>query len=144
MYNTFHLCKELLKLTLKKSIPSFKLEDFIETASTTPMSSVPIQFLIYVLPAPSCSTPPYIIPLTGCLEAQVNVSVNYTLHVMNYCNRTRTVVTDLITTVGIPGMKVSNLTNSTTNTSLVSVTLTWIPQSSQIGSQQFCAIAYNK
>ena len=108
------------------------------------MSSVPIQFLIYVLPAPTCSIPPYIIPLTGCLEVQVNVSVNYTLHVMNYCNRTRVVVTDLITTVSITGMTVSNLINSTTNTSLVSAILTWIPQSSQIGPQQLCVIAYNK
>ena len=108
------------------------------------MSSVPIQFLIYVIPPPSCSILPLIIPLTGCLEVQVNVSVNYTLYVMNYCNRTRTIVTDLVVTVGITGMTVGSLTNSTTNTSLVSVTLSWTPQSSQIGPQQFCAAAYNK
>lgn len=105
------------------------------------MSSVSVTFLIYV-PSPNCSQAPVIIPLTGCLEVQVNVSVTFTLYTMNYCNRTKVVITDLIATVNINGMSVSSLTNSTTNTSLAYVTLTWTPQSNQIGSQQFCAVAY--
>jgi hypothetical protein len=108
------------------------------------MSSVPVQFLIYVLPTNTCTLAPDIIPLTGCLEVQVNVPVNFTLYIMNYCNRTEAMVTNFISTVTINGMSVSNLTNSTTNASLAYVTLTWTPQTSQIGSQQYCAVAYTK
>ena len=108
------------------------------------MSSVVVQFLIYVLPAPNCSQASVIIPLTGCLEIEVNVPVTFTLFAMNYCNRTRTIITDLIPTVGINGMNVSGLSNSSTNTSLVFITLTWIPQSNQIKLQEFCAVAYTK
>ncbi len=108
------------------------------------MSSVPAQFLIYVLPTPSCTQAPFIIPLTGCLEVQVNVSVTFTLYIMNFCNKTIATIVDLLPTVSITGMSVSNLVNSTTNTSLVYVTLRWTPQTNQIGSQQFCAIAYTR
>ncbi len=107
------------------------------------MSSVSIQFLIYVI-TPNCSQAPVFIPLTGCLDVQVNVPVTFTLYVMNYCNRTVSITTSLLPTVSITGMTVSNLVNSTTNTSLVYVTLTWTPQASQIGSQQFCAVAYTR
>ena len=108
------------------------------------MSSVVVQFLIYVLPAPNCSIAPVIISLTGCLEVEVNVPVTFTLFAMNYCNRTRTIITDLIPTVDTNGMNVSNLANSSTNTSLVFVTLTWSPQLNQIGPQEFCAVAYTR
>jgi hypothetical protein len=108
------------------------------------MSSVPLQFLINVLSAPSCPQAPVIIPLTGCLQVQVNVSVTFTLYAMNYCNRTKVAIVALLSTVSITGMSVSSLVNSTTNTSLVYVTLTWTPTIGQIGSQQFCAVAYTR
>jgi hypothetical protein len=107
------------------------------------MSSVPVQFLIYVL-TPNCLQAPVVIPLTGCLEAQVNVPVTFTLYAMNYCNRTVSIITNILPTVSINGMTVSNLVNSTTNTSLAYVTLTWTPQASQIGSQEFCVVAYTR
>jgi len=107
------------------------------------MSSVSIQFLILVI-TPNCSQAPVVIPLTGCLDVQVNVPVTFTLYAMNYCNRTVSIITSLLPTVSIDGMTVSNLVNSTTNTSLVYVTLTWTPQSNQIGSQEFCAAAYTR
>jgi hypothetical protein len=108
------------------------------------MSSVPVQFLIYVLPTPECPEPPMILPLTDCLEVQVNVSVTFTLYIMDFCNDTISTITDLIPATNINGMQLSNLTNSTTNTSLAYVTLTWTPETDQIGSQQFCAVAYTK
>ncbi|CAF3555262.1 unnamed protein product [Rotaria sp. Silwood1] len=121
---------------------ALQVEDFINTTSTKPMSSVAIQFLIYVLATPTCTQAPVILPLTDCLEIQVNVAVNFTLYAMNYCNRTKVIITDLISTVSITGLSASNLVNSTTNTSLVYVTFTWTPQINQIGSQQFCTLAY--
>lgn len=104
------------------------------------MSSVPVQFLINVLSTPQCSEVPVILPLTGCLEVQVNISINITLYVLNLCNTTTTIITDLIPTVSINGMQISSLINSTTNTSLVYLILTWTPQLNQIGSEQFCAL----
>jgi hypothetical protein len=108
------------------------------------MSSVPVQFLIYVMTNLSCTELPVFLPLTNCFEVQVGTPVNLTLYVMNQCNRTKTIITDIIDTVSINGMQLGNLTNSTTNVSLSYVTLNWTPQTNQIGSQQFCAIAYTK
>ncbi|CAF3203474.1 unnamed protein product, partial [Rotaria sp. Silwood2] len=128
--------------SIKIYVSDVNIEDFINTTSNQPMSSVPVQFLIYVLPTPYCSQAPQILPLTGCFEVQVNVSVNFTLYTMNFCNRTKVTITDIIFTVDISGMQASSLVNSTTNTSLAYVTLNWTPQTNQIGSQQFCAVAY--
>lgn len=108
------------------------------------MSSTAIQFLIQVLPTPQCSLLPTILPFSSCLDVQVGRLVNVTLFIMNSCNRSRTIVTDVSITMAIPGMNNSRLFNSTTNTSLSFITLNWIPQTGQIGSQEFCAIAYTK
>ncbi|CAF4312553.1 unnamed protein product, partial [Adineta steineri] len=37
------------------------VEDFITPTSTTPLSSVPVQFLVHVVAAPTCTTPPEIV-----------------------------------------------------------------------------------
>lgn len=108
------------------------------------MSSVPVQFLVYVMANLSCTQLPVFLPLTNCTEVQVGTPVVLNLYVMNQCNRTKTVITDIIDTVSINGMQISNLTNSTTNVSLSYVTLNWAPLINQIGSQQFCATAYTK
>ncbi|CAF5073557.1 unnamed protein product, partial [Rotaria sp. Silwood1] len=47
---------------------AIQVEDFIDGTSTTPLSSVPVQFLIYVQAQPACSKEPVIIPLDRCLE----------------------------------------------------------------------------
>ncbi len=106
------------------------------------MSSVPVQFLIYVVANTSCSEVPVILPLTNCLEVQVGIPISFTLYVMNECDPTTTAVTDIFVSMDITGMTVSTLYNSTTNASLSYTILQWTPASNQIGSQQFCAIAY--
>jgi hypothetical protein len=111
--------------------------------STVPMSSVPVQFLIYVLPTPTCSILPVILPLKGCLEVEVGVTMNFTLFIMNLCNSTVT-ITDIIISQEISGMTAGSLSNSTTNNSLSYILLTWTPQANQIGSQELCVYAYNK
>ncbi|CAF4031093.1 unnamed protein product [Rotaria sordida] len=121
---------------------ALQIEDFLNTTSTTAMSSVPVQFLINVLPLPSCSALPVILPLTDCLVVQPNISVNFTLYAINYCNTTQTIIADISLTKQISGMNNSGLFNSSTNESLSYITLTWTPTSNQIGLQQFCAIAY--
>jgi hypothetical protein len=108
------------------------------------MSSVPVQFLIYVLPQPTCSNAPIIISLTDCLEVTVGVTNTFNLSVLNLCDPNIINITDIIVSQGITGMQMNNLTSSSINASLVYGTFTWTPQTNQIGSQQLCMIAYTK
>ncbi len=108
------------------------------------MSSVPVQFLIYVMPEPACSTSPIIIPLSDCLEVTVGVTKTFNLTVFNVCGSNTTNITAIIMSQGISGMQVGNVTQSSTNSSLSYVTFTWTPQASQNGSQELCLIAYTK
>jgi hypothetical protein len=121
-----------------------KVEDFINETSTTPMSSVPLQFLIYVMPEPTCSLSPIIMPLTDCLELTVGVSTTFTLFVMNLCDPNVAEIADIIVSQGITGMQMDNITSSSTNASLVYATFTWTPQVNQMGPQQLCTIAYTE
>jgi hypothetical protein len=119
------------------------VEDFINDTSLVAMSSVPVQFLIYVLPTPTCSVLPLILPLTSCLQVETGVPINITLYAVNLCDSTVS-ITDIIVAKGITGMVASNVLNSTTNSSLVYVIYTWTPQTNQIGSQELCTIAFNR
>ncbi len=94
------------------------------------------------MPEPTCSNAPIVLPLSDCLEVTVGVTKTFNLLVLNMCGVNTTNVTAIIVSQGITGMLVSNLTQSTTNASLSYVTLMWTPQSSQIGSQELCIIAY--
>ena len=121
-----------------------QVEDFIDSTSTTPMSSVPVQFLIYVMPEPTCAQSPLFIPIQDCLEVTVGVSISFNISVVNLCNPNITDIADIIVSSENIGVQVSNLTNSLINASLVFVTLTWTPQANQIGEQQFCLVAYTE
>ena len=108
------------------------------------MSSVPVQFLIYVLPQPACSRAPLVLPIDGCLEVQVGVTRTFRLYAMNLCNRTIATLTDIVISDGIAGMTLSGFTNVSTNLSLSYVTLRWRPQANQVGFQEMCAIAFTR
>ncbi|CAF4550320.1 unnamed protein product [Rotaria sp. Silwood1] len=121
---------------------AIQVEDFIDNTSTTPMSSVPVQFLIYVQPQPACSNRPIIFPLNRCLEVQVGISISFNLSAMNLCNSSVVKLADIIVSSGITGMTRGNLTNLSTNSSVSYVKFTWTPQINQVGSQQLCTIAF--
>lgn len=106
------------------------------------MSSVPVQILVYVRPSPACSIAPIIFPLSGCLEVQVGVLFSFNISVMNLCDPSVANLTDLIVSAPITGMTRTNLTKSSTNSSVYYVVFTWTPQISQIGSQDLCATAF--
>ena len=108
------------------------------------MSSVPVQFLIYVLPQPTCSIKPIIFPLSGCLEVQVGVSLSFNISAMNLCNPNVSTLSSIIVSSGITGMTNGYLTNSTTNSSISYITFMWTPQPNQVGSQQLCTVAYTR
>ncbi|CAF3806571.1 unnamed protein product [Rotaria sordida] len=121
---------------------AIQVEDFIDTTSMTPMSSVPVQFLIYVQSQPACSIEPIIFPLDRCLEVQVGVSISFNLSAMNLCNASVATLTGIIVSSGITGMNRGNLTRSSTNSSIYYVLFTWTPQTNQVGLQELCTIAY--
>jgi len=98
------------------------------------MSSIPVQFLIYVLPDPTCSQLPIILPLSGCLEVEVGVLVSFNLSAENLCNPSVATLSDIVVSSGITGMTKSNLTSWPSNSSFSYVTFTWMPQESQVGS----------
>ena len=108
------------------------------------MSSVPVQFLIYVLAEPSCPDPPTIIPLSDCLEVTVGVQKSFELYVMNPCDSNVSKIVDIIVSNPIDGMDNGNLTDSPTNDSLSYIPYTWTPRTDQIGQHQICATAYTK
>ena len=106
------------------------------------MSSIPVQFLIYVMPEPTCQYQPIIQPLTGCLEVAVNVTKTFNLTIINQCDPSTVDIADLIFSKEIDGMTKTNLTTSSNNASVSYVQFTWTPQPDQIGEQQLCTIAY--
>lgn len=108
------------------------------------MSSVPVQFLIYVLPLPNCTIAPIIQAVNGCLEVQVGIPMSFNIYVINLCNQSIANLTDLVISKSINGMTAGNLTMSATDPSLYSAPFTWTPQSNQVGSQQLCTIAYTR
>jgi len=107
------------------------------------MSSVPVQFLIYVTPIATCSESPIIIPLHSCLEVTVGVLSSFNITVLNMCNSNTTII-DIFPTYITDGMELQNLRQSPNNASIYYETLTWTPQANQIGPQQLCTVAYTK
>ena len=65
-----------------------------------------------------------------------------TLTAINRCGSAQA-ITD-IATLSFPILTKSALVQNVTNTSLWSMTLTWTPTASQIGSQVFCAVASDR
>lgn len=108
------------------------------------MSSVPVQFLIYVMPVPPCSLAPFIIPATDCYEVTVGVTTTFNLFVVNNCDPNVTDIADVVISKALTGLTMTNMTNWPTNDSLIYCEFKWTPQSNQMGSQTFCTIAYTE
>lgn len=108
------------------------------------MSSIPVQFLVYVIAAPPCGLAPVILPPNVCADVQVGTSVTFNISAMTSCDP-RVSNISLITISGNnAGMNVSNTIPSLANTSVSYITVKWTPQTDQLGSQRFCAIAYSE
>ncbi|CAM4826938.1 unnamed protein product [Rotaria magnacalcarata] len=121
---------------------AMQVEDFLNSTSNTPMSSVPVQMLIYVQPEPNCLIKPIISPLDRCLEVQVGDLISFNIFIMNLCTPTVTQIADFVVSGDVTGMSRSNLTTSPTNLSLSYVSFTWTPHINQIGSNQLCVLAF--
>ncbi|CAF0820992.1 unnamed protein product [Adineta steineri] len=118
---------------------ALQIEDYYSSSSTTPMSSVPIQFLFYGYAAPtgSCTTPPAIIgnrPNRACIGTPIGSNVTEYIIIQVYCPGHA--IVDLVS--GAPtGMKKSAIINSSPN--VYEIILSWIPVADQYGPQSFCA-----
>ena len=120
------------------------MEDFIDETSTEPMSSVPVQFLIYVTPEPYCGIKPLIMPLEGCPEVAIGVATSFNVTVQNQCDWNFTSIDDLMVSRTVVGIQADNLTVSSGDPSVAYRTFTWTPQLSQMGTQQVCFVAYTE
>lgn len=117
------------------------VEDFSDENSTTPFSSIPIQFLIHIVNASSCSTKPIISSnLPECSIVEVGVPFNFTMVITQGCPGTN--LTDVFTMPPLYMYK-GAITPSSTGTSWT-VSETWTAVSSQLGSQVFCALATDR
>ena len=117
------------------------VEDFSDENATTPFSSIPIQFLIHIVNAASCSSKPTISSnLPACSIVEVGVPFNFTLVITQGCPGTN--LTDVFTMPPLYMYK-GPITPSGTGTSWT-VSETWTAVSSQLGSQVFCALATDR
>ncbi len=108
------------------------------------MSSVPVQFLIYVLGNPQCGLAAVIFPLSRCFDVQVGMFITFNISALTLCDPDVSNVSAIIASVSISGMNVSDTFDSLTNDSISYATFTWVPQLSQLGLQQLCIIAYTE
>ncbi|CAF4039642.1 unnamed protein product [Rotaria magnacalcarata] len=108
-------------LTTGTYLVAIMVEDFVNTASMTPMSPVPLQMLIYTYqPASgSCSTKPEV---TGDRPNRVCIGI------LPGIQRTERIVATLPSIAAVSG-----------TANQWCITLTWTPTTDQIGSQVFCA-----
>lgn len=109
------------------------------------MSSVPIQFLIYVYNTTNCTLKPVLISEVNagdCLGAQVGVNFTLKFTAVNRCGSGRN-ITD-IATLSFPVIIKSTLVSNPTNTSVWTMQMTWVPTVSEVGSQVFCAVATDR
>ncbi|CAF1405774.1 unnamed protein product, partial [Adineta steineri] len=118
---------------------ALQIEDYYSSSYTTPMSSVPIQFLFYGYAAPtgSCTTPPAIIgnrPNRACIGTPIGSNVTEYIIVQVYCPGHA--IVDLVSSAPT-GMKKSGIINSSPN--VYEIILSWIPIAAQYGPQSFCA-----
>ena len=118
------------------------MEDFFNSTTTTPFSSVPIQVLIYVYNTSNCSAPEITSSQT-CLDVLVNVTYTTVLFAYNDCGPAVAIID--IGIQAFAGVVESNLTSvNGTNNSLYSMTITYTPSISQVGQQMLCASAIDR
>ena len=120
---------------------AIQVEDFINTTSLIPMSSVPVQFLIYVYMPKNCPIPSVTSP-TSCVGVQVGVAYTFNLTAINNCGASSN-ISD-IAIQGFLGITRGPLTQITPNRTIYTMRITYTPTISQVGVQVLCATALDK
>ena len=114
----------------------------MDSSSTTPLSSVPVQFLVQVVAPPTCPTPPEVYELTEktCIPVRVGQTFTSRLVAINYCGSGVSIVD--IATLSFSGMVQSAVIRQ--NATTYYETLSWTPTSDQVGFQVMCAMAIDR
>ena len=111
------------------------------TNSSTPLSSVPIQFVMKVAAAPPCTYVPRIVSNgSTCIQVKVNQTFVVGIYAINECGPS-VAITD-IASVSLVGMRQSAIQQ--VNSSLFYKSWTWIPSLDQLGYQIMCTVAFNR
>jgi hypothetical protein len=121
---------------------SIQVEDFLNTStSLQPMSSTPVQFLIYVYMPKNCSVSMLNSPST-CVGVQVGVPYILTYTVINSCGSSSN-ISD-IAVRAFAGIVQGPLVSITPNKTTYEMNVTYTPLASQVGLQILCAAALDK
>ena len=125
---------------------ALQVEDFMSSTDTTPLSSVPVQFVVRVgaFPSSSCTSRPVLVgdtPLNGSyFEVPFNTSWNATIIARASITSIPTAnITEFVTASPL-GTKISNLVRSE-NPGEWQVNVTWTPFEYQLGNNIFCYAA---
>ena len=121
---------------------SIQVEDFLNTStSLKPMSSVPVQFLIYVYKPKNCSVPDLFSPST-CVGVRVGVPFTFNYTAINNCALSSNISS--IAVQAFAGVVRGPLTQITANRTVYSMAITYTPLASQAGLQILCSVALDK
>lgn len=121
---------------------SIQVEDFLNTStSLRPMSSVPVQFLIYVYRPKNCSVPDLSSPST-CVGVQVGIPYAFNLTAINNCAASSNISS--IALQAFAGVVRGSLTQVTPNRTVYRMAITYTPLASQLGLQILCGVALDK
>ncbi|CAF4437927.1 unnamed protein product, partial [Didymodactylos carnosus] len=121
---------------------ALQLEDFIDSSNTDAMSSIPVQFLVRVVTAPTnChSTPTITANVSACVGVTVNIPFTFQITITAGCNATT--IQDVRRSPPLSMFR-SSLTQTTNNanTTVWTFNEVWTPDATQIGAQVYCAVA---
>lgn len=104
---------------------------------------MPVQFLVEVVNASTCTTPPEIIGTPAeqsCTPVAIGQTVTSQLIALNSCGPTVS-ISD-ISTLSFSGVVQSNITKL--NSTIYYKSFTWTPTTAQAGYQVICALAFDR
>lgn len=118
------------------------MEDFINSTSVTPLSSVPIQFLVLIVAPTTCPSPIVTIsPSVGsCLAVMVGQLVALQLLATTNCGRN-------VSIVDIPIQAFSGVIDGSVypvNSTTFRKSIYWTPTAAQEGYQMMCTMAIDR
>ena len=123
---------------------ALQIEDFATSTDITPLSSIPVQFVVLVFtPATNqpCSSRPLLVGTTPLDGSSICVSCHSTpwntAITARLSNAGNNFITDIVTASPL-GMKKSELVPSSSNPGEWLVIITWMPLSHQLGPNIFC------
>ena len=117
------------------------IEDFLNSSTTSPLSSIPLQFLIEITNISNCLLKPQIYSnMNRSTTILVGQQFDFNLTITQGCSN-RTII-DLMT-VSPLNMIQTNLTYLNTE-NVWKVTQTWIPSQIQLGAHVYCVVATDK